>query len=231
MIKLSDMIEKMGKGTYILFTCRYFEGDDDQYTITKTMSAKNRGPGYIIPPTKPMVESSVMPGRKLYDLSTVQPPGPDLSKLRRVIIKEDKNEPKIDSFKQSDIDWLVLEVWLHSNGFNFDKRGDRYFSNNFHLLRSIFDRMDYNKDDMIDLDDIIRVEIVEKDSDEKRNNYFERISIGKRLLFKLPSVLIKLCGDNKSNNFQMERFPFYESIIKAVKYSMNENRILHPPKE
>ena len=30
----------MGKGTYILFTCRYFEGDDDQYTITKTMSTK-----------------------------------------------------------------------------------------------------------------------------------------------------------------------------------------------
>jgi hypothetical protein len=27
------------------------------------------------------------------------------------------------------------------------------------------------------------------------------------------------------------RFPFYESIIKAVKYSMGENRLIHPPKE
>lgn len=231
LIKLSDMIEKMGKGTYILFTCRYFEGDDDQYTITKTMSAKNRGPGYIVPPTKPMVESSILPGKKLYDLSTVQPPGPDLSRLRRVILKEDKNEPIIESFKQTPIDWLVLEVWLHSNGFNFDKTGQRYFSNNFHLLRNIFDEMDFNKDDFIDLDDIIRVEIVEKDSDEKRNNYFKNISLGKRILFKLPAVLIKLCGDKKSNNFQMERFPFYESIIKAVKYSMGQNRLLHPSRE
>ena len=231
LIKLSDMIEKMGKGTYILFTCRYFEGDDDQYTITKTMSAKNRKMNYVIPPNKPMVESSLMPGKKLYDLSTVQPPGPDLSKLRRVTIKEDKNEPKVESFKQSPIDWIVLEIWLHSNGFNFDKTGDRYFSNNFNLLRSIFDRMDRNEDDFIDLDDIIRVEIVEKDSDEKRNNYFERISFGKQILYKLPAVLIKLCGDKKSNNFQMERFPFYESIIKAVRYSMNKNRSIHPPKE
>ena len=31
---------------------------------------------YVIPPNKPMVESSLMPGKKLYDLSTVQPPGP-----------------------------------------------------------------------------------------------------------------------------------------------------------
>tara|TARA_Y100001958_G_C21233295_1_gene559283 strand:- start:1162 stop:2838 length:1677 start_codon:yes stop_codon:yes gene_type:complete len=231
LIKLSDMIEKMGKGTYILFTCRYFEGDDDQYTITKTMSAKNRKMDYVIPPNKPMVESSLMPGKKLYDLSTVQPPGPDLSRLRRVTIKEDKNEPKVESFKQSPIDWIVLEIWLHSNGFNFDKREDRYFGNNFNLLRSIFDRMDRNEDDFIDLDDIIRVEIVEKDSDEKRNNYFERISFGKQILYKLPAVLIKLCGDKKSNNFQMERFPFYESIIKAVRYSMNKNRSIHPPKE
>ena len=231
LIKLSDMIEKMGKGTYILFTCRHFEGDEEQYAITKTMSAKNRGPGYIIPPTKPLVESSILPGKKLYSLSTVQPPDPDLRRLKRFIIKEDKNEPIIESFKQSGIEWLVLEVWLHSNGFNFDKTGERYFSNNYHLLKTIFDEMDFNKDDFIDLDDIIRVEIVEKDSDEKRNNYFKNISLGKRILFKLPAVLIKLCGDKKSNNFQMERFPFYESIIKAVKYSMGENRLIHPPKE
>ena len=57
--------------------------------------------------------------------------------------------------------------------FNFDKTGDRYFGNNFNLSKH-FDRMDRNEDDFIDLDDIIRVEIVEKDSDEKRNNYFER---------------------------------------------------------
>ncbi len=233
LIKLSDMIEKMGKGTYILFTCRYFEGDDDQYTITKTMSAKNRKTDYVIPPTKPMVESSILPGKKLYDLSTVQPPGPDLSRLRRVTIKEDKNEPIIesDSFKQTPIDWLVLEVWLHSNGFNFDKTGERYFSNNFQLLKRIFDEMDENEDDIIDLDDIVRVEIVKKDSDEKRTNYFKSISLERRILFKLPAVLIKLCGDKKSNNFQMERFPFYESIIKAVRYSLNKNRPIHPPRE
>lgn len=229
LIKLSDMIEKMGKGTYILFTCRYFEGDEDQYAITKTMSAKNRGPGYIIPPTKPMLESTQIPGKKLYDLSTVQPPGPNLSRLRRVIIKEDKNKVKIESFKQTPIDWLVLEVWLHSNGYNFDKTGELYFGNNFELLKSIFSEMDENKDDIIDLDDIVRVEIVKKDSDEKRNNYFERISLRKNILYKLPAVLLKLCGDIKSENFEIERFPFYERITKAVKYSVKKGRILHPP--
>lgn len=231
MIKLSDMIEKMGKGTYILFTCRLFEGNEDQYELSKTFSAKKRGPGYLVPPNKPKITSQITPGRLLYDLETIQPSTPNLGRLKRLIIKEDTNEQEIDSFKQSTIDWLVLEVWLHSNGFNFDKRGDSYFSNNFHLLKSIFDGMDKNEDDIIDLDDIIRVEIVDKDSDEKRNNYFESISIGKRILFKLPAVLIKLCGDKKSNNFQMKRFSFYESITKAVKYSMGQNRILHPPKE
>jgi hypothetical protein len=231
LIKLSDMIEKMGKGTYILFTCRYFEGDQDQYTITKTMSAKNRGPGYIVPPTKPMVESPLMPGKKLYDLSTVQPPVPDLSRLRRVIIKEDKNEAITESFKQTPIDWLVLEIWLHSNGYNFDSSEELYFTNNFELLKSIFSEMDENEDDMIDLDDIIRVEIVKKDSDEKRNNYFERISLRKNILYKLPAVLLKLCEDKKTNNFQIERFSFYESITKAVKYSMKKGRMIHPPRE
>ena len=81
---------------------------------------------YVIPPNKPMVETSLMPGKKIYGLSTVQPSGPDLSKLRRVTIKEDKNEPIIESFKQSPIDWIVLEIWLHSNGFNFDKTGDLF---------------------------------------------------------------------------------------------------------
>ena len=68
------------------------------------------------------------------------------------------------------------------------------------------------KDDFIDLDDIIRVEIVEKDSDEKRNNYFDRISFGKQILSKLPAVLIKLCGDKKSNNFQIEDFHFMKVL-------------------
>ena len=88
--------------------------------------------------------------------------------------------------------------------------------------------MDENKDDIIDLDDIIRVEIVQKNSDKKRNDYFESISTGKRILYKVPRILLELCGDIKTGSFKIERFPFYEGITKAVKYSISKNRRITP---
>lgn len=223
LIKLSDMIEKMGKGTYILFTCRYFEGDEEQYAITKTMSAKNRGPGYIIPPTKPLVESPILPGKKLYNLSTVQPAAPDLSKLKRLIIKEDKGN--LNLYEQSPIEWLILEVWLNSNGFNFDGSIDIIFNNNFKIMKNIFDSIDDNNDDIISLSDIIRNELIGKNDDKLRNDYFDSISLTKVILFKMPEVLLKLCSD--FDTFKIKRINFYKMITKAVKYSLGKGRKIH----
>ena len=223
-IKLSDMIEKMGKGTYILFTCRYFEGDEDQYALSKTFSAKNRGPGYLVPPNKPREESSILPGKKLYGLETIQPPQPDLSRLKRLIIKEDKGVFK-NTHEQSYIEWLILEVWLNSNGYNFDGDIDSIFGDNFNLLKSIFNRMDENKDDIITLDDLIRVEIIEKDNEQLRNEYFDSISLTKVILFKMPEVLLRLCGNLET--FQIDKNDFYQMVTKAVKYSLKKNRNIH----
>lgn len=227
LIKLSDMIEKMGKGTYILFTCRYFEGDEDQYALSKTFSAKNRGPGYLVSPDKPREEASILPGKKLYGLETVQPPESDLRRLKRLIIKEDKDVFKEDKniYEQSYIEWLILEVWLNSNGFNFDGDIDSIFGDNFNLLKSIFNRMDENKDDIITLDDLIRVEIIGKDNEQLRNEYFNSISLTKVILFKIPEVLLRLCGNLET--FQIEKNDFYQMITKAVKYSLGKNRNIH----
>lgn len=226
-IRLSEMIERMGKGTYILFTCRFFEGNEEQYSLSKTFSSKKRGPGYVIPPKQPQGTSKNIPGKKLFDLESVQPPEVDNSRLKRLIIKE--NKPNVINFEQSLIDWLVLELWLNSNEYNFDGGKEKYFKDNFNLLKSIFDRMDQNNDNIIQLDDIIQIEIIEKEKDEKRIKYFNSISLKTVILFKLPAVLLRLSGNTGS--LKIERSQFYEMITKAVKYSMDEKRLLHKSEE
>lgn len=204
-IKLSDMIDEMGGGTYILFTCRYFEGNEEQYNLSKTFSNKQRADNYIIPPTKPLGEHPSSPGIKLHDLESVQPPAADFTKIIRFNVSIDKDKDKKTQPVQ--IDWLVLRMWLISNEYNFDEiEGEsEEESNNRTLLRNIFNEIDYNKDGIINLDDILVNELKRKPR------------LNDLVFSKLPMVLLRMCGNEK---FEIAKDEFIENIIKSVKYSV-----------
>lgn len=222
MEKLSNIIEKMGKGTYVLFTCRYFEGNDEEATLTKLFSDE-RKPGFDISPERPLIESSIVPGQKLHTLETVQPDLMNNDELQRLLIYRDEEDRKAYSHEQTALDWFVLEVWLNSNNYDFN---DVNSLSNKRLLLSIFKRM--NTDGYISIANIIKVEIIEKENDPIRKRYFDSLKhLNNVLFFNLPEVLMKLCGEN----YEIRFLDWMEKIPKAIQYSLSKNRRLHLPEE
>jgi hypothetical protein len=227
-IRLSSIIERMGRGTYVLFTCRYFEGDDEAAELTK-MFSDERLPGYSLNPELPLVEYDLIPGKKLHTLETLQPQLTNKRDLQRLLVYRDEdNEIKLNAHEQTTLDWYVLQVWLNSNGFDFnDIRGD----NNKRLLLNLYKKMDNGG--IIRIHDIIRVEIIEKDNDEVRVRYFENVESAprtnyrpkKETLHKLPEVLMKLCG----KNYEIRFIDWMLNIPKAIDYSLSKNRRLSFP--
>jgi len=64
--KLSNILEKMGDGTYIIYACRYTE--EPNYELSKTLSNNVRGPGY----NSPLIG---IRDDKLMTISTIKQPG------------------------------------------------------------------------------------------------------------------------------------------------------------
>ncbi len=228
-VRLSNIIEKMGEGTYVLFTCRYFEGDDEAAELTKLFSDE-RLPGYSMKPERPLIDSKAIPGKKLYALDTMQPQLTNKRDLQRLLVyRDEENEIKRNTHEQTTLDWHVLQVWLNSNGYDFD---DIHGDNNKRLLLNLYKKMDTGG--LIRINDIIRVEIIEKDNDQVRVRYFENVEPmprtsyrpKKEILHKLPEVLMKLCG----KNYEIRFIDWMLNIPKAIDYSLSKNRILSLPR-
>ena len=224
-VRLSNIIEKMGEGTYVLFTCRYFDGDDEAAELTKLFSDE-RLPGYSMKPERPLIDSTAIPGKKLYALDTIQPQLTNKRELERLLVYRDEdNEIKRNVHEQTTLDWHVLQVWLNSNGYDFN---DIHGDNNKRLLLNLYKKMETGG--FIRIHDLIRVEIIEKDNDEVRVRYFENVEPmpgtnyrpKKENLHKLPEVLMKLCG----KNYEIRFIDWMLNIPKAIDYSLSKNRRL-----
>ncbi len=229
-IRLSNIIEKMGEGTYVLFTCRYFDGDDEAAELTK-MFSDERLPGYSINPERPLIESTLIPGKKLYALDTIQPQSTNKRDLQRLLVyRDEENEIKRNPHEQTTLDWHVLQLWLNSTGYDFNNPQS---IPNKTLLHSLYKKMENGG--LIRIHDIIRVEIIEKDSDPVRVMYFENFEPippstyrpRKDNLYKLPEVLMKLCG----KNYEIRYIDWMLNITNAIEYSLGQNRVIHLNKE
>jgi len=229
-IRLSSIIERMGGGTYVLFTCRYFDGDDEAAELTKLFS-NERLPGYSLNPELPLVEYDLIPGKKLHTLETLQPQLTNKRDLQRLLVYRDEdNEIKLNAHEQTTLDWYVLQVWLNSNGFDFNNPES---NPNKRLLHNLYKKMDNGG--FIRIHDIIRVEIIQKDNDPVRVMFFDNYEPkppstyrpNKNILHKLPEVLMKLCG----KDYQIKYMEWMLNIPRAINYSIRQNRIIHFNKE
>ena len=229
-IRLSSIIERMGRGTYVLFTCRYFEGDDEAAELTK-MFSDERLPGYSLNPELPLVEYDLIPGKKLHTLETLQPQLTNKKDLQRLLVYRDEdNEIKRNVHEQTTLDWYVLQDWLNSNGFDFNNPES---ISNQRLLHDLYNKMENGG--FIRIHDIIRVEIIEKDSDPVRVRFFDNYEPippstyrpQKDKLYKLPEVLMKLCG----KDYQIRYMDWMLNIPRAINYSILKNRVIHFNKE
>tara|TARA_B100000035_G_scaffold261214_1_gene232280 strand:- start:1723 stop:2709 length:987 start_codon:yes stop_codon:yes gene_type:complete len=229
-MRLSSIIERMGEGTYILFTCRYFEGDDEAAELTK-MFSDERLPGYSVKPERPLIDSNIIPGKKLHTLETIQPGLTNKKNLERLLVYRDEdNEIKRNTHEQTTLDWHVLQVWLNSNGYDFN---DIHSDNNKRLLLNLYKKIEMGG--FIRINDIIRVEIIEKDNEPVRVRYFKNVEPvlnttykpKKEILHKLPEVLMKLCG----KNYEIRFMDWMLNIPKAIDYSIRQKRTIHLNKE
>ena len=66
MTKMSNVLEEMGDGTYIIYACRYSE--EQSYELSRSLSNTVRLPGYDTPPQGP-----IRPDR-IHTLATMNQP-------------------------------------------------------------------------------------------------------------------------------------------------------------
>lgn len=99
MTKLSNILEEMGDGTYIIYACRHVE--EETYELSRTLSNNVRGPGYNAP-FKGVRED------KFFTVSTIKQPGDiDNKKIYRYHIEflDEYSESKkqIDHYNELNI--------------------------------------------------------------------------------------------------------------------------------